>query len=184
MTFRLSSELREHLDVEHGSSVAITQVQTLIDLSASTAEDTRTECPICLIQGPFPDGITNHVASHLEKLATFAIRENFSGLNTELDEELDSSSVTENYEPSVEMQFEQPKNNDALEPFQPKITSSKIDGNPIEGFNMPSPLSNAIVMEYQLHNLSSNVSSTSLRVPYPTLSPETYASLGFCVSDK
>lgn len=146
-------------------------MQTLIDLSESTAEDTRTECPICLIQGPLPDGTTNHVASHLEKLAIFATRGNFSKLNTDLDEGPDSASVTKNYRSSVEMQPEQLKNDDALQPFQPEIISFKMDDNPTEGFNMPSPLSHAMIIEHQLQNISSNVSLPLLQIPQPTILP-------------
>ncbi|RDW59873.1 hypothetical protein BP6252_12960 [Coleophoma cylindrospora] len=77
--FGSSAKLRQHLQLQHRTSVTETQIRSLIDVCESSVADTRAQCPICLLTGPFKKGLDNHLAFHLETFATFSIsRGNFS----------------------------------------------------------------------------------------------------------
>ncbi|RYP13603.1 hypothetical protein DL765_006804 [Monosporascus sp. GIB2] len=61
-----------HLQREHGNSLTLEQIEDLIEVGETSLTDSRSRCPICLAQGPFPSGLENHLANHLERIATFA----------------------------------------------------------------------------------------------------------------
>ncbi|KAK6541415.1 hypothetical protein TWF694_007227 [Orbilia ellipsospora] len=65
--------LQHHLEAEHGDDLTEVQIQNLIQISELSVEDTRTACPFCLLEGPFPKGFENHMAFHMRKLATFSV---------------------------------------------------------------------------------------------------------------
>ena len=66
--------LKQHLHQSHYQShLADAQVETLVDLSAISVPDDRPSCPVCSQDGPFPKGLENHLASHLERIAMFAL---------------------------------------------------------------------------------------------------------------
>ena len=71
--FASSSELRGHLRSQHSEGVTEAQIQNLLDICESRVVDTRTKCPICLIEGPFKKGLDNHLSFHLETFATFSV---------------------------------------------------------------------------------------------------------------
>ena len=82
--FASSSELRDHLQSQHSEGVTEAQIQNLLDVCESSVVDTRTKCPICLIEGPFKKGLDNHLSFHLETFATFSVpRSIFSGEGSE-----------------------------------------------------------------------------------------------------
>src|SRR5450756_798509 len=62
--FASSTELYDHLRSEHSGNVTETQIKSLLEVSEATIIDTRTSCPICLIEGPFPKGLGNHISFH------------------------------------------------------------------------------------------------------------------------
>lgn len=92
-TFKSPSELRRHLEVEHNTSVFQSQIQTLVDLGERDSPDTRTICPICFVQGPFPKGLMNHIAFHLERFALFSIKGRFFETQADSGEDDDSKIV-------------------------------------------------------------------------------------------
>src|ERR1700723_3502879 len=49
--FASSSELRDHLQSQHSEGVTEAQIQNLLDVCESSVVDTRTKCPVCLIEG-------------------------------------------------------------------------------------------------------------------------------------
>ena len=82
--FASSSELRNHLQSQHSEGVTEAQIQNLLDVCESSVADTRTKCPICLVEGPFKRGLDNHLSFHLETFATFSVpRSIFSGEESE-----------------------------------------------------------------------------------------------------
>jgi hypothetical protein len=71
--FASSSELRGHLRSQHSEGITEAQIQNLLDVCESSVVDTRTKCPICLIEGPFKRGLDNHLSFHLETFAAFSV---------------------------------------------------------------------------------------------------------------
>ncbi|KAK6331781.1 Checkpoint kinase 2 [Orbilia javanica] len=71
--FGSKAALQNHLECEHGDEVTAKQVQNLIDLCELSIMDTRTTCPFCLLEGPFPGELEDHIALHMHRIATFAI---------------------------------------------------------------------------------------------------------------
>lgn len=67
--------LRSHFYHEH-EDLAESEIEELLSILASAHADDREFCPICLQNCPFPKGITNHIANHLERIALFALPKN------------------------------------------------------------------------------------------------------------
>lgn len=65
--------LRGHLIKDHAGYLAETQIDGLIDLSAVGLPDNRNLCPTCFRTPPFPKGLENHIANHLERFSIFAL---------------------------------------------------------------------------------------------------------------
>jgi len=125
--FASSSELRDHLQSQHSEGVTEAQIQNLLDVCESSVVDTRTKCPICLIEGPFKKGLDNHLSFHLETFATFSVprsifsrEESESGVdgNSENAQGLRSDISTK----SVSLSFQSP----------PASTSSSANKEPKE----------------------------------------------------
>lgn len=65
-----------HLESTHNSDLGETQLQQLIRLAGTATNDLRQCCPICLVNAKDPGvagNLHNHIANHLEKLASFAL---------------------------------------------------------------------------------------------------------------
>ncbi|KAH7051243.1 hypothetical protein B0J12DRAFT_536416, partial [Macrophomina phaseolina] len=68
--------LINHLDSSHDGSLGGMQVQQMIRLAEVSTNDTRQRCPICLISADdtgIAGNMNNHIANHLERLASFAL---------------------------------------------------------------------------------------------------------------
>lgn len=70
--FLSQKALRHHLEIAH-PEFQDAHTSGLVDLGHATVRDERNVCPFCLFTGPFYKGLANHMAFHMEKLATFAV---------------------------------------------------------------------------------------------------------------
>ncbi|KAK6501618.1 Checkpoint kinase 2 [Arthrobotrys musiformis] len=77
--------LQDHLKSEHGNDITDLQIQNLVEICESSVEDTRDICPFCLLEGPFPTGLANHMALHMQRFATFPISRDISACEDEDD---------------------------------------------------------------------------------------------------
>ncbi|KAF4458840.1 CAMK kinase [Fusarium albosuccineum] len=66
-------DFQSHLVRDHSSSVSSEQMDEITHISVVGCADERQTCPICFEQQPFPNGLTNHLANHLERIAFFAL---------------------------------------------------------------------------------------------------------------
>lgn len=73
--YKTSAGLEDHLQREHGDSIPNSQLPAIVKVGETTTVDLRTTCPICCVHvdteglGDFH----NHIANHLERIATFAL---------------------------------------------------------------------------------------------------------------
>lgn len=73
--YKTSAGLEDHLRREHGDSFPASQLPAIIKVGETTTVDLRSTCPICCVHvdteglGDFH----NHIANHLERIATFAL---------------------------------------------------------------------------------------------------------------
>ncbi|KAF5966741.1 WD40 repeat-like protein [Fusarium bulbicola] len=74
-----SATLQRHLLQKHGRSLSGEQLEDLANVSKLGRVDDRDACPICFEEQPFPKGLTNHLANHLERIALFALPRAISG---------------------------------------------------------------------------------------------------------
>lgn len=87
-SFKTKGELRHHLETSH-QTLGPAQISAMTDHGFGTP-DHRTTCPFCLSKGPFgKDGMSNHMASHMEVLALFAVPR---GTRREVDDSSDKSN--------------------------------------------------------------------------------------------
>lgn len=73
--------LENHLRQEHLDSIPQSQVSTVVKVGEASTTDTRRECPICLVSADL-EGLgdfQNHIANHLERIATFALPHGVEG---------------------------------------------------------------------------------------------------------
>ncbi|KAF3221940.1 Checkpoint kinase 2 [Orbilia oligospora] len=85
--------LQAHLKVDHRNDITDEQIENLIEICALSVEDTRNTCPFCFFRGPFPEGLGNHMASHMQRFATFPVSRDISGPKDE-DEDAGASEKT------------------------------------------------------------------------------------------
>ncbi|KAF4996931.1 hypothetical protein FDECE_12254 [Fusarium decemcellulare] len=64
---------RNHLTTDHSASLQSDDIDEFARISAVSRADDRETCPICFEQQPFPKGLTNHLANHLERIALFSL---------------------------------------------------------------------------------------------------------------
>ncbi|KXH32131.1 hypothetical protein CNYM01_09317 [Colletotrichum nymphaeae SA-01] len=72
MQFSSQDSLTAHLESFH-CDLGVAQIQSISELSVVSRDDERKACPFCLSFGPFKKDLINHMAFHMEELATFAI---------------------------------------------------------------------------------------------------------------
>ncbi|KAF3144670.1 Checkpoint kinase 2 [Orbilia oligospora] len=89
-----------HLKIDHGNDTTDEQIENLIEICALSVEDTRDTCPFCFFRGPFPAGLGNHMASHMQRLATFPVSRDISGPNDEEEEDTGVSEKTSDRVPN------------------------------------------------------------------------------------
>lgn len=69
---------QKHLNDEH-DNLTETNAQQLASFAEATLSDERDVCPFCLVPGPFPSGLHNHLAFHQEQIAAFSLPRNIHG---------------------------------------------------------------------------------------------------------
>ncbi|KAF1915484.1 hypothetical protein BDU57DRAFT_274856 [Ampelomyces quisqualis] len=73
--YKSASRLEDHFRREHADSFPESQLPTIVKVGATTTMDLRTQCPVCSASAD-TEGLGdfhNHIANHLERLATFAL---------------------------------------------------------------------------------------------------------------
>lgn len=75
--FTSKAQLREHLEASH-KDITETQIQSLLAISVSSVADLRSGFPMCLVRGPFRQGVDKHIAFRLETFAAFSVSRSFS----------------------------------------------------------------------------------------------------------
>jgi O-acetyl-ADP-ribose deacetylase (regulator of RNase III) len=76
--YRSRSGLEDHLRRKHSDSFPEAQLGTIINVGETSTVDTREKCPVCFVKVNTEGGFSlqNHVANHLERLASFALPRN------------------------------------------------------------------------------------------------------------
>jgi hypothetical protein len=67
------SALQQHLQAQHDHEATERQIESLLEESKASVVDNRSQCPFCNSFGPFERSLEEHMAAHMERLATFAI---------------------------------------------------------------------------------------------------------------
>jgi hypothetical protein len=82
--YKSSVGLQDHLRREHADSFPDSQLAAIVTVAETTTIDVRTTCPICCAPADTPGlgDFHNHLANHLERIATFALP---SGLGEDSD---------------------------------------------------------------------------------------------------
>jgi ankyrin repeat protein len=78
--FASEAEFQAHLASKH-QSMNLKEVEAFSELARVAVDDTRSHCPICLVdvaQLPEPQSLFHHTANHFETFATFALPCNLS----------------------------------------------------------------------------------------------------------
>ncbi|KAH5436168.1 ADP-ribose phosphatase [Parastagonospora nodorum] len=73
--YKTSAGLEDHFQREHAESFPESQLSAIVKVGETTTVDARTTCPICSAPADI-EGLGdfhNHIANHLERLATFAL---------------------------------------------------------------------------------------------------------------
>ncbi|KAF6818479.1 ankyrin repeat protein [Colletotrichum sojae] len=84
--FRSEQELIGHLEVEHPTLTQV-QLRSMSGLAHATGKDERSVCPFCLSCGPHEKDLADHMALHMERLASFSMPRS---VGTEADDEKSS----------------------------------------------------------------------------------------------
>ncbi|KAF5706134.1 wd40 repeat protein [Fusarium globosum] len=80
-----SASFQRHLLLEHDRDLSGGQLEDFANVSKLGRVDDRDSCPICFEEQPFPKGLTNHLANHLERIALFALPRTISAEYTNAD---------------------------------------------------------------------------------------------------
>ncbi|KAF5698711.1 kinase domain-containing protein [Fusarium mundagurra] len=105
--YATSASFQSHLLQEHDRGISGEQLADLTNVSKLGRVDDRDACPICFEKRPFPKGLTNHLANHLERIALFSLPRTISSDDKNMDEsqfsklfniDSDDSSTSEQFE--------------------------------------------------------------------------------------
>ncbi|KAG9499648.1 hypothetical protein J7337_008107 [Fusarium musae] len=105
--YETSASFQSHLLREHDRGFSGEQLEDLANVSRLGCVDDRTACPICFEEQPFANGLTNHLANHLERIALFSLPRTISSDDKDMDESQfsklfninpDDSSTSEQFE--------------------------------------------------------------------------------------
>ncbi|KAE9583000.1 hypothetical protein CGMCC3_g801 [Colletotrichum fructicola] len=70
--FRSKDALIGHLEASH-ATLSQAQIQSMASFAHASTTDVRDTCAFCLSRGPFESSLTDHMALHMERLASFSI---------------------------------------------------------------------------------------------------------------
>lgn len=65
--------MEDHLHHEHANSIADDEISSIVRIGETSEVDAREKCPICFAAANMEGGLQNHIANHLERLASFAL---------------------------------------------------------------------------------------------------------------
>jgi hypothetical protein len=73
--YKSNTGLEDHLRREHSDSLPESQLPAIVKVGETTTVDVRVKCPICCASSDTEglDDFHNHIANHLERIATFAL---------------------------------------------------------------------------------------------------------------
>ncbi|KAF5581817.1 heat shock factor (HSF)-type DNA-binding protein [Fusarium pseudocircinatum] len=128
------ADFKRHLLREHDRVLSGEQLEDLTNVSKLGRVDDRDTCPICFDEQPFPKGLTNHLANHLERIALFPLPRTISNDEKNVDEsqfsklfniDSDNSSTSEQFE-----EVEEEEEDEEEEAEDPSGTQWKASNNP------------------------------------------------------
>ncbi|KAF5486785.1 Ankyrin repeat domain-containing protein 50 [Colletotrichum siamense] len=70
--FKSRSALVRHFEVSH-PNLSEAQIQHMSELAVVSTKDERVVCPYCQSHGPFESNLADHIALHMERMASFAV---------------------------------------------------------------------------------------------------------------
>ncbi|KAF1986004.1 A1pp-domain-containing protein [Aulographum hederae CBS 113979] len=73
--YRSANAMQEHLVQDH-TGITQSQIQDIVAMAQVSSTDTRETCPICFASSDSTGPFLVHLASHLERIATFALPKN------------------------------------------------------------------------------------------------------------
>ncbi|KAF5622007.1 meiosis-specific serine threonine kinase mek1 [Fusarium sp. NRRL 52700] len=128
-----------HLSRDHDRGLSVEQLQDLTDVSRLGRIDDRDACPICFKEQPFPKGLTNHLANHLERISLFSLPRTISSQEKNVDEsQLSRLFNIDSDESSPPEQFEEEEEEEEVE--DPPGTQSKTTKSPTHPDDLEEPL--------------------------------------------
>ncbi|KAG5766646.1 hypothetical protein H9Q72_005310 [Fusarium xylarioides] len=84
--YATAADFKRHLLREHDRGLSGEQLEDLATVSKLGRVDDRDICPVCFKEQPFPKGLTNHLANHLERIALFSLPRTISDDEKNMDE--------------------------------------------------------------------------------------------------
>ncbi|RKL03360.1 hypothetical protein BFJ70_g17278 [Fusarium oxysporum] len=69
MFYASSDGLKAHLSLSHSGMYKQSQINDIVELCVFEMAEDREFCPMCLQNAPFRQGLTHHLATHLEQIA-------------------------------------------------------------------------------------------------------------------
>ncbi|KAH9233822.1 hypothetical protein K456DRAFT_310244 [Colletotrichum gloeosporioides 23] len=70
--FKSRSALVRHFEISH-PNLSEAQIQHMSELAVVSTKDERVVCPYCQSHGPFESNLADHIALHMERMASFAV---------------------------------------------------------------------------------------------------------------
>ncbi|ORY09923.1 hypothetical protein BCR34DRAFT_615529 [Clohesyomyces aquaticus] len=152
--YKSQSGLENHLRLSHADSFPEHQLASIIKISETSTIDLRPKCPICLADADMEGGLQNHIANHLERIASFALPKDVDVVD---DDDDGASSVASRGRsittgPSQDLSSVSSFHGSAIEQDD-QITASNIDptsrGNPLASSSQaePSTVGNSLSAE-------------------------------------
>ncbi|KAF2181759.1 hypothetical protein K469DRAFT_691838 [Zopfia rhizophila CBS 207.26] len=83
--YRSKSGLEEHLRGEHSDNFPDHQLASIIKVGETSAIDLRQKCPICFAKADMEGGLQNHLANHLERIASFSLPKDIDTMDDKSD---------------------------------------------------------------------------------------------------
>ena len=78
--FRSREGLSQHLCQVHADSFPEHQLDSIVKVGGTSTVDVRESCPICLVPADIVEGgLQNHIANHLERIASFSLPSSAAG---------------------------------------------------------------------------------------------------------
>jgi O-acetyl-ADP-ribose deacetylase (regulator of RNase III) len=91
--YRTQSGLEDHLHNDHANTIADHEITSIVKIGETSEVDPRERCPICFAVADMEGGLQNHIANHLERLASFALPKDIDNTGDESDDASSAASL-------------------------------------------------------------------------------------------